>query len=63
MNYDDLSKLNMINWEEKSKWMQERMDKGYSFTYHKGEIEGYSGKINIGVSCDETEEFFCFIWK
>lgn len=61
INYNDLSNLNMINQDEKSKWMQERMDKSYSFIYHKGELEGYVGKINIGVTCIETNEFFCFI--
>ncbi len=63
MEYDDLSKLEMINKEDKELWMNERMAKGFSFNYHKGELEGYSGKINVGVTCVETDEYFPFFWK
>ncbi len=50
----------MKNQKEKSEWMQERMDKGYSFRYFKGVVDGE--KINVSVLCIETGEEFYFDW-
>lgn len=58
----DLDNLILLNEKEKSKWMNERMSKGYSFRYEKGNIDGYDYPINIGVECMETGEFLRFDW-
>ena len=42
----------------KEKWMNDRMEKGYSFTYYKDVVNGEN--INTGVKCVETGEQFYF---
>ena len=48
----------LINEKEKSEWMNERMNKGYSFRYLKNDYH-----INIGIVCIETKEEFDFIYQ
>ena len=50
----------MKNQKAKEKFMNERLKKGYSFTYFKGLVKGT--KMNIGVKCIETGEQFYFDW-
>ena len=47
----------MKNEAEKSKWMNERIEKGYSFRYCKN-----SDGLNVSVLCVETKEEFYFHW-
>lgn len=61
--------LQMLNAQAKSQWMDERMAKGYSFTYEKANVPGatYSDgtpeqERNIAVVCIETGERFKFLW-
>jgi hypothetical protein len=66
-----MSVLIMINKSEKSKWMDERMAKGYSFTYTKGIVPGgcYSDGTpekhgrNVSVTCVEDGCVFNFDWQ
>ena len=51
-------KSDMKNESEKTKWMNERMEKGYSFRYCKN-----SDRLNVSVLCVETEEEFYFDWE
>ena len=48
----------MKNEAEKTKWMNERMEKGYSFRYCKN-----SDRLNVSVLCVETKEEFFFDWE
>ncbi len=52
--------MKLLNTLEKKAWMNERMKLGHSFEYIKGLVDGHDGKINIGVRCIETDEFFQF---
>ena len=61
--------LVMLNLAVKNKWMQERMDKGYSFVYTKGQVPGAKyddgtpeRERNVAVECIETGERFKFLW-
>lgn len=56
-----MGSLILLNKKEKSKWFDERLDKGYSFCYFKGFVPRV-GIINIGVRCFETQEEFYFHW-
>ena len=47
----------MKNEAEKAKWMNERIEKGYSFRYCKN-----SDRLNVSVLCIETKEEFFFDW-
>ena len=51
----------MKNRKAKEEWMNDRMAKGYSFTYYKGLVKGV--RMNIGVKCIETGEQFYFDWE
>jgi|GEM_PF-5054323 len=48
----------MNNREELAKWRQPRMDKGYSFTYNKGIVNGKNQ--NVSITCIEDNETFEF---
>ena len=48
------------NKKAKEKWMNERMEKGCSFIYKKGIVNGE--RINIMIICVETEEWFDLEW-
>ena len=48
----------MKNETEKSKWMNERIEKGYSFRYCKN-----ADRLNVSVLCVETKEEFFFVWE
>jgi|LSQX01.1.fsa_nt_gb hypothetical protein len=50
--------LRITNEKERSKWMDERMAKGYSFCYLKNEK-----RENVGVFCVETQEEFNYIFE
>ena len=50
--------LRITNEKEHSKWMDERMAKGYSFCYLKNEK-----RENVGVFCVETQEEFNYIFE
>lgn len=61
--------LVMLNEAEKRKWMQQRMDKGFSFVYTKGHVPGATyedgtpeKERNIMVECIETGDKFKFLW-
>lgn len=51
----------MLNKEEKSKWMDERMAKGWSFKYNKGIVNGE--RMNVSVTCIEDNQTFVFDWE
>ena len=53
--------LKLVNEKYHDNWMNERMRKGYSFQYVKGNVKGVS--INIMVICIETEEYLDMNWK
>ena len=50
--------LRITNEKERSKWMDERMAKGYSFRYFKNEK-----RENVGVFCVETKEEFSYVFE
>ena len=50
--------LRITNEEERSKWMDERMAKGYSFCYFKNKK-----RENVGIFCVETKEEFNYIFE
>lgn len=59
----------MLNEDEKRRWFDERMAKGYAFTFEKAHVPGatYSDgtpekERNVAVVCNETGERFRFIW-
>ncbi len=51
--------MDLKNNTEKSEWMNERVDKGYSFRY----IKNKTLNLNVSIVCVETKEMFHFIWK
>jgi len=51
----------MKNEAEKIAWMNERMDKGYSFEYIKGIV--FNEYMNVGVLCVDDQETFYFLWE
>ena len=56
--FDCFYELRITNEKERSKWMDERMAKGYSFHYFKNEK-----RENIGVFCVETKEEFNYAFE
>ena len=56
--FDYFYGLRITNEKERSKWMDERMAKGYSFLYLKNEK-----RENVGVYCVETEEEFNYVFE
>ena len=56
--FDRFYGLRITNEKERSKWMDERMAKGYSFCYLKNEK-----RENVGVFCVETQEEFNYIFE
>jgi hypothetical protein len=48
------------NRKEKTKWMNQRMKKGYSFIYEKGLVNGEM--INKTILCVDTEEILDLEW-
>jgi len=56
--FDYFYGLRITNEKERSKWMDERMAKGYSFLYLKNEK-----RENVGVFCVETEEEFNYVFE
>ena len=56
--FDCFYGLRITNEKERSKWMDERMAKGYSFRYLKNEK-----RENVGVFCVETQEEFNYIFE
>lgn len=57
-SFDRFYGLSITNEKERSKWMDERMAKGYSFLYFKNEK-----RENVGVFCVETQEEFNYIFE
>lgn len=57
-SFDRFYGLRITNEKERSKWMDERMAKGYSFHYFKNEK-----RENIGVFCVETKEEFNYAFE
>ena len=55
--FDCFYGLRITNEKERSKWMDERMAKGYSFYYFKNEK-----RENIGIFCVETQEEFNYVF-
>lgn len=62
-------KLVMLNEEEKKKWFDKRMKKGYSFTFEKAHVPGATyddgtpeKERNVAVICVETGERLRFLW-
>ena len=51
-------KFRIEKTQEKSDWMNDRMEENCSFEYIKGMINGE--RINIGIFCVDTKEFFPF---
>ena len=56
--FDYFYGLRITNEKERSKWMDERMEKGFSFLYLKNEK-----RENVGVFCVETEEKFNYVFE
>lgn len=56
--FDRFYGLRITNEKERSKWMNERMAKGYSFCYLKNEK-----RENVGVFCVETKEEFNYVFE
>ena len=56
--FDCFYGLRITNEKERSKWMDERMAKGYSFRYLKNEK-----RKNVGVFCVETKEEFNYVFE
>ena len=56
-----MSGLILINKEEKSVWMEERMAKMYSFTYIKGSVDGE--EINVAIECVEDGDIMPLVWE
>lgn len=57
-SFDRFYGLRITNEKERSKWMDERMAKGYSFLYFKNEK-----RENVGVFCVETKEEFIYVFE
>jgi hypothetical protein len=57
-SFDRVYAPRITNEKERSKWMDERMAKGYSFCYLKNEK-----RENVGVFCVETQEEFNYIFE
>jgi len=57
-SFDRFYGLRITNEKERSKWMDERIEKGYSFCYLKNEK-----RENVGVFCVETQEEFNYIFE
>lgn len=51
----------MHNEKERTKWMNERMAKGWSFNFIKDPTD--RRKQNIGIRCIEDNAEFYYDWK